>query len=72
VQAMLADPEARAAIERDGGDYDWIIGDSMVAAYNTISSRITERTLRTLYDFTDRGMGLEAVWKPELINRGRR
>jgi hypothetical protein len=72
VQTMLADPEAREAIERDGGDYDWIIGDNMMAAYNTIGARITERSLRTLYEFTERGMGLEAVWKPELIVRGRK
>lgn len=71
VKTMLADPAARAAIIEDGGDYEWLIGQDMGKAYRTISSRVTEPALRNLYKFTAEGMGLEAVYKPELVKKGK-
>ena len=69
VRKMLANPEARAEIVKDGGDYEWFVGDDMARAYNTISSRVTEPALKNLHRFTVDGMGLEAVYKPELIRK---
>ena len=64
---MLNDPEARAAIIKDGGDYEWFIGADMAQAYATISKSVTEPALKNLYKFTVDGMGLNAVYKPELV-----
>lgn len=69
VRTMLADPEAREAIEKDGGDYEWFVGQEMSQAYQAISGRVTEPALKNLYRFTVDGMGLEAVYKPELIGK---
>ena len=67
VLTMLNDPEASAAIIKDGGDYEWFIGADMAQAYATISKGVTEPALKNLYKFTVDGMGINAVYKPELI-----
>jgi hypothetical protein len=67
VVTMLNNPEALAAIIKDGGNYEWLIGDDMVKAYTIISNRVTEPALKNLYKFTVDGMGLDAVYKSELI-----
>jgi hypothetical protein len=41
----------------------------MTRAYQTISDRVTEPSLKNLYKFTVDGMGLEAEYKPELIGK---
>jgi hypothetical protein len=69
VRTMLADPEALSAIVKDGGDYEWFVGQDMTRAYQTISNRVTEPALKNLYKFTVDGMGLEAEYKPELIGK---
>ena len=69
VRKMLADPVALAEIIKDGGDYEWFIGEDMAKAYNIIASRVTEPALKNLYRFTTEGMGLEAVYKPQLIGK---
>lgn len=69
VGKMLADPRAREEIIRDGGDYEWLIGDDMAQAYRIISSGVTKSALKTLYQFTVEGLELDAVYKPELIGK---
>jgi hypothetical protein len=55
------------AIEADGGDYEWFVGKDMTRAYEVIRKQVTEKNLKNLYKFTVDGMGLDAVYKPELI-----
>jgi hypothetical protein len=64
---MLNDPVAMKAIEADGGDYEWFVGKDMTRAYEVIRKQVTEKRLKNLYKFTVDGMGLDAVYKPELI-----
>lgn len=67
IVAMLNDPVAMKAIEEDSGDYEWFVGKDMTRAYEVIRKQVTEKNLRNLYKFTVDGMGLDAVYKPELI-----
>ena len=69
VRRMLADPDARAAIIADGGDYQWFIGTDMARAYQQISARVTEKSLRDLVTFTESAMEIRAQFKPELIRK---
>jgi hypothetical protein len=39
----------------------------MTRAYEVIRKQVTEKRLKNLYKFTVEVMGLEAVYKPELI-----
>jgi len=67
IRKMLADPAAKKALDDDSGDYEWFIGDDMTKAYNIITKQITEKNLKNLVMFTQDGIKLESVYKPELI-----
>lgn len=67
--AMSQDPEAQADLRRDSGDYDWIIGQDLAQAVNTLQALTNERTLQNLVVWYSQAFGVNAVFKPELVRR---
>jgi len=63
---MAADPEAMAAIYKDTGKYEWIIGKDMVTALDMLRGQIKPNTLRNLVDFLQ-ATSKPAVFKENLI-----
>ena len=63
---MIADPESRAAIEKNVGQYEWRTGEEGDAAVRTLKSFITPKALKTLADFGSEQLGYNTVYKEEL------
>ena len=66
---MAADPISSSVIEKKVGDYDWIIGAQGNAHRDTLMSFITEQALGDLVKFNTQALGLDSVYKPELIGK---
>lgn len=69
--AVLNDPVAMKAIEEDSGDYEWFVGKDMTRAYDVIRKQVTEKNLKNLHKFTTEGIGLDAVYKPEIVYKAK-
>lgn len=69
IVAMLNDPKAVAEIERDSGKYSWLIGPDMVKALDTLQGLTTERTLKNFVWWQKEALGVESIYKPELVKR---
>ena len=67
MQAMINDPVSRAAIEKNAGNYPWIVGKDAVAHTTNILSLVQEQPLKDLVTFSNEALGLASVYKPELI-----
>lgn len=67
--AMINDPKARAEIERDSGRYEWMIGSELTQAVDKLQSLTTERALKNFVWWQREALGVEAVYKPELVKR---
>lgn len=67
--AMINDPRAVAEIERDSGKYDWMIGTQLTQAVDTLQSLTTERALRDFVWWQKEALGVESVYKPELVKK---
>jgi hypothetical protein len=65
--AMINDEAAIARINAAGGDYEWIIGEDGDAVRDQLMGYITEPALRTLVEFNSRALGLDSVYKVDLI-----
>lgn len=69
IKQMLNDPEAKAELLKDTGDYQWFLGKDALKAYHTINKQVTKQSLQVLVYFNKEGIGLDAVYKPELISK---
>lgn len=67
--AMVNDQEARAEIIRDSGDYDWMIGQDLVRALDILQGLTKEKALRDFIWWQKNVLGVEAVFKPELLKK---
>jgi len=70
VTALTAMTNDKAAMQRlieAGGNYEWIIGDEGNRVRDRLMSYITEPALQTLVDFNSRALGLDSVYKENLI-----
>lgn len=67
LRAMLQDPETMAALEKDTGKYEWIIGDDGNQVVDLLRKNITEEKLQTLVRWHDNAYQFKSVYKPELI-----
>lgn len=67
ITQMLNDPDAKAEIIKDSGDYEWFVGKDMTTAYNKIKKSLSEKSLQTLVKFTTDALKLDGVYKPELL-----
>ena len=66
---MAADPISSSVIEKKVGDYDWIIGAQGNAHRDTLMSFITEQALSDLVKFNTQALGLNSVYKSNLIGK---
>jgi hypothetical protein len=65
--AMANDPEATAIIAKKVGNYDWKIGAEGNAHRDTLMTFITEAALRNLVKFNTEALGLNSVFKENLV-----
>jgi hypothetical protein len=66
LQATLADPISLAAIEKETGKYQWIIGDDVYKAHATLEKLTTKKALKDLVWFTGTVLGKEAIYKDNI------
>jgi hypothetical protein len=64
-KAMAADPKSMEKIYVKTGKYDWIIGDDMVSALDTLKAQINPATLSNLVGFLQ-ATGKAAIYKEAL------
>lgn len=69
LKQMLNDPETQAALLKDTGDYQWYFGNDVLKAYKILQSELTEKSLKVLVKFNTEGLGLTAIYKPELLKK---
>lgn len=70
LRAMINDPVSNAAIEKDTGDYQWVIGEANGKQVLSILSRqTTEKNLKNLVWWNTNAYGQKSVYKPHLIGR---
>jgi hypothetical protein len=67
--ALSRDPEAMAELRRDSGDYDWMIGQDLSRAVETLQALTNERTLQNLVSWYTQAFGVNAVYKPTLVRK---
>jgi hypothetical protein len=64
---MITDPEASAALVKDTGKYEWIIGDAGNQVVDRIRRNITEQKLKDMVWWHENAYKFPSVYKPELI-----
>ena len=69
LKKMITDPEALAALEKDTGKYEWIIGDAGNRVVDRIRGNITERKLQDMVWWHENAYRFPSVYKPNLIVR---
>lgn len=68
LRAMVTDTESLAAIEKDTGKYEWVIGEQAgIKVLNTLQSMTTEKNLKNLVWWMDNAFDQKVVYKPELL-----
>ena len=65
--AMANDPESVAAIEAKNGKYEWFIGERGDAMRDRLMTFITEDALKNLVKFNKEALGLDSVYKANLV-----
>lgn len=66
---MAADPDARKVIEKKVGNYKWLIGDDGNHQRDTLFAMINEQALKDLVKFNTQALGLDSVYKEDLIKK---
>ena len=69
LSAMVNDPVAIADIEKNAGNYQWMIGAELDNAVTILQSLTKEKSLRNLVKWQKDAFGVEAVFKPEIIKK---
>jgi hypothetical protein len=64
---MVNNEESRYAIEQDVGKYEWLIGEDANELRDTLFSMISEQALTDLVNFNQTALGLDSVFKEELV-----
>jgi len=67
LQAMLKDPGTMAALEKDTGKYEWIVGADGNQVVDQLRKNVTEKKLQTLVYWHDNAYKFKSVYKPELV-----
>ena len=67
LRRMAADPTAMAAIAKKVGNYDWLIGAEGDQQRDTLMTFITEDALKNLVKFNQEALGLNSVYKSNLV-----
>ena len=69
VRKMQADPEAMAALEKESGRYEWIVGDQANQIRSDLNKMITEKRLMTLVRWYNEAYNTKSIYKPDLVNK---
>ena len=64
---MAEDPASRAVIEKNVGQYQWLIGDAGTEQLTTLMGMITAQALKDLVQFNQQALGLKSVFKQNLV-----
>lgn len=67
LREVVQDKDALAAIHKDTGEYDFIIGRDVLQATTALQSQTTAQALKNLVWFVSMGLGQEAYFKADLI-----
>lgn len=66
LQAMVNDPDSRAAIEKDAGKYPWMVGTQVTTAMVELDRLTTAQALKNLVWWSSKAFGVEAYYKNNL------
>lgn len=69
--AMLADPVSLAAIEKETGKYQWVVGDDVNKAMSALESQLTKKALKDLVWFVSQAFGQEAIYKDNIAAKAK-
>ena len=69
LKKMITDPEAAAALEKDTGRYEWIVGDAGNKVVDRIRRNITEQRLQDMVWWHENAYRFPSMYKPYLINK---
>jgi hypothetical protein len=67
--ATVQDPESRAAIERDTGKYEWIIGPDVNRAMQVLQNQTTAKALKDLVWWNSVVIGQESTYKEHIVKK---
>jgi len=67
LRQMITDPDAAAALEKDTGKYEWIVGEDGNRVVSRIRSNITESKLRNMVWWHENAYRFPSVFKQHLI-----
>ena len=71
LKAMLADPASLAAIEKETGKYEWVLGDDVNKAMAALDKQLTRKALKDLVWFVGTAFGQEALYKDEIARKAK-
>lgn len=71
LRAMLSDPESVAAIEKETGKYEWILGDDVPKAMQSLDKLLTKKALKDLVWVIGDVFGQEAIYKDEIAKKAK-
>ena len=70
LRAMVNDPESKAAVEKDTGKYEWVIGETEGNnVLDKLTELTTEKNLKNLQYWSKEAYGFNALYKPELLRK---
>lgn len=67
--AMINDPESIAAIEKDTGKYQWIVGKDVYNAQAELDKLTTKKALKDLVVWSSKVFGVEAYYKEGIAKK---
>jgi hypothetical protein len=60
--------ESMTVLRKKVGDYEWLIGEDGEKHFQTLKTFITEDSLQTLVTVNQQALGLDSVYKLELVD----
>lgn len=67
--AMINDPEAQKEIEKDSGDYSWLVGQQLSGAVDILQGLTKEQSLKNFVWWQREALGVDSVYKTELVKK---
>jgi hypothetical protein len=68
---MLADPVSVAAIEKETGKYEWVVGDDVNKAMAALEKQLTKKALKDLVWFVSQAFGQDAIYKDNIAAKAK-
>ena len=67
---MSENPESIAIFNKKIGKYDWVVGEDGNKTIDVLNSLITQDALTALVKFNKEALGLNSIYKPEMVAGG--